>query len=80
MNLDFSEEQETLRTSARDSLTKECPKTFLRSLEEDERGYSLAWKVGSDLPATTASTIEGPRRQSWLSAIPISQGRWLPCK
>jgi len=40
MNLDLTEEQEMLRTSARDFLTKECPKTLVRKLEEDEKGYS----------------------------------------
>ncbi len=40
MNLDLTEEQEMLRTSARDFLTKECPKTLVRKLEEDKRGYS----------------------------------------
>jgi len=40
MNLDFSEEQEMLRTSARDFLTKECPKDLVRQLEEHEKGYS----------------------------------------
>ena len=40
MNLDFSEEQEMLRTTARDFLTKECPKSLVRELEEDEKGHS----------------------------------------
>ncbi len=40
MNLDLTEEQEMLRTSARDFLTKECPKSLVRQLEEDEKGYS----------------------------------------
>jgi alkylation response protein AidB-like acyl-CoA dehydrogenase len=40
MNLDLTEEQEMLRTSARDFLTKECPKTLVRKLEEDKKGYS----------------------------------------
>ncbi len=40
MNLDLTEEQEMLRTSARDFLTKECSKTLVRKLEEDEKGYS----------------------------------------
>jgi len=33
MDLDFTEEQEMLRTSARDFLTTECPKTLVRGLE-----------------------------------------------
>lgn len=58
MNLDLTEEQEMLRTSARDFLTKECPKALVRKLEEDEKGFSpelwskmaeLGW-VGLVLP------------------------------
>jgi len=50
MNLDFSEEQEMLRTSARDFLTKECPKTLVRELEEDEKGYSPElWRKMAEL-------------------------------
>ncbi len=51
MNLDFTEEQEMLRTMARDFLTKECPRTpTVRELEEDERGYSPEmWRKMADL-------------------------------
>src|SRR4030042_5051928 len=58
MNLDWTEEQEILRKSARDFLTKECPKALVRKLEEDEKGFSpelwskmaeLGW-VGLVLP------------------------------
>jgi alkylation response protein AidB-like acyl-CoA dehydrogenase len=40
MDITFTEEQEMLRKSARDFLTAECPKTKVRELEEDEKGYS----------------------------------------
>jgi len=50
MNLDFTEEQEMLRTSARDFLSTECPKTVVRELEESEEGYSKEmWKKMADL-------------------------------
>jgi alkylation response protein AidB-like acyl-CoA dehydrogenase len=50
MNLDLTEEQEMLRTSARDFLTKECPKTLVRKLEEDEKGYSPElWRKMAEL-------------------------------
>ncbi|MDY6907663.1 MAG: acyl-CoA dehydrogenase family protein [Chloroflexota bacterium] len=50
MNLDFTEEQEMLKTSARDFLTNECPKTLVRELEEDEKGYSPdLWKKMAEL-------------------------------
>jgi alkylation response protein AidB-like acyl-CoA dehydrogenase len=50
MNLDLTEEQEMLRTSARDFLTKECPKTLVRKLEEDQKGYSPElWSKMADL-------------------------------
>lgn len=50
MNLDFTEEQEMLRTSARDFLSTECPKTLVRELEESEQGYSPdLWKKMAEL-------------------------------
>lgn len=50
MNLDLTEEQEMLRTSARDFLSKECTKTLVRKLEEDEKGYSPElWRKMADL-------------------------------
>jgi len=39
MDFNFSEEQEMLRTLARDFLSRECPKTKARELEKDEKGY-----------------------------------------
>jgi alkylation response protein AidB-like acyl-CoA dehydrogenase len=50
MDFALSEEQEMLRNSARDFLTKECPKTLVRQMETDETGYSPAmWKGMADL-------------------------------
>ena len=50
MDLDFSEEQEMLRTSARDFLTVECPKSLVRQIEDDQLGYPPAlWKKMADL-------------------------------
>jgi alkylation response protein AidB-like acyl-CoA dehydrogenase len=40
MDITFTEEQEMLRKSASDFLATECPKTKVRELEEDEKGYS----------------------------------------
>ena len=40
MDLGLSEEQEMLRTSARDFLQKECPKQLVKQLDESEEGYS----------------------------------------
>lgn len=40
MDLGLSEEQEMLKTSARDFLQKECPKQLVRQLDESEEGYS----------------------------------------
>ena len=40
MDLDLSEDQKMLRTTARDFLEKECTKQFVREMEKDERGYS----------------------------------------
>jgi len=50
MDFALSEEQEMLRNSARDFLTKECPKTLVRQMETDEKGYSPSlWKGMADL-------------------------------
>jgi alkylation response protein AidB-like acyl-CoA dehydrogenase len=40
LDLDLSEDQKMLRATARDFLTKECPKRFVREMEQDEKGYS----------------------------------------
>ena len=39
MDFSFTEEQDMLRRSARDFLTKECPKARVREMAKDERGY-----------------------------------------
>jgi len=40
MDLGLSEEQEMLKTSARDFLQKECPKQLVRQLDDSDTGYS----------------------------------------
>jgi alkylation response protein AidB-like acyl-CoA dehydrogenase len=40
MDLDFTEEQDMLRNSARDFLSTECDKAMVRKIEESEEGYS----------------------------------------
>jgi alkylation response protein AidB-like acyl-CoA dehydrogenase len=46
MDLGLSEEQGLLKNAARDFLEKECPDTFVRQMEEDERGYTPEfWKM-----------------------------------
>ena len=50
MDFGFSEEQEMLRTSARDFLGKECPMTHVRKMMEDDRGFTDAeWKQMAEL-------------------------------
>ncbi|MDY7018967.1 MAG: acyl-CoA dehydrogenase family protein, partial [Chloroflexota bacterium] len=51
MEISFTEEQEMLRQTTRDFLTKECPKTEVRRLEEDEdKGYSTElWRGIAEL-------------------------------
>jgi alkylation response protein AidB-like acyl-CoA dehydrogenase len=50
MDLRFTEEQEMLRTSAKDFLAVECPKAKVRELEEDKVGFSPElWKKMSEL-------------------------------
>ncbi len=40
MDFNLTEEQEMLRTSSRDFLTNECPKSLVREMQQDEKGYS----------------------------------------
>jgi len=40
MDLDLSEEQEMLRAAAREFLQQESPVSFVRDMEEDERGFT----------------------------------------
>jgi len=50
MNLKLSEEQEMLKTMARDFLTDKFPKTAIKEIQADETGYSLPlWKEMADL-------------------------------
>ena len=50
MNLDFTEEQEILRRTARDFLAKEFPKTLVREMEEDASGFRAdIWKKMAEL-------------------------------
>jgi alkylation response protein AidB-like acyl-CoA dehydrogenase len=50
MNFELDEEQVMLKTSARDFLDKECPKRLVRTMMEDEKGYSPElWKKIADL-------------------------------
>jgi len=50
MDLGFSEEQEMLRTSARDFLANECPKDLVRQMADDEKGYTPElWRKMAEL-------------------------------
>lgn len=50
MDFNLSEEQKLLKQSIRDFLTKECPSTFVREMEEDEKGYTQEmWQRMADL-------------------------------
>jgi len=50
MDLGFTEEQEMLRNSARDFLEKECPKTLVKEMAEDEKGYTPElWRKMAEL-------------------------------
>jgi alkylation response protein AidB-like acyl-CoA dehydrogenase len=50
MDFSLSEEQEMLRKMARDFLVNECPKSLVREMEEDEKGYSPElWKKMAEL-------------------------------
>jgi|FaiFalFF_MnMetaG_3_1042247.scaffolds.fasta_scaffold00156_20 alkylation response protein AidB-like acyl-CoA dehydrogenase len=45
MDLGLTETQQMLKNSAREFLEKECPHTYVRAMEEDEKGYTTEmWK------------------------------------
>ncbi len=50
MDFGLSEEQEMLKTSARDFLQKECPKKLVKQLDEGDEGYSPElWRKMAEL-------------------------------
>ena len=50
MDFTLSEEQEMLKTMARDFLADKCPKTLVKEMEEDEKGYSPdLWREMAEL-------------------------------
>jgi 3-oxocholest-4-en-26-oyl-CoA dehydrogenase beta subunit len=50
MDLGLNEEQEMLKKSAREFLSKECPKKLVRELDESDSGYSKdLWKKMAEL-------------------------------
>lgn len=50
MDFGLNEEQEMLKTMARDFFTNECPKTHVREMMDDEKGYSPElWKKMAEL-------------------------------
>mgnify|MGYP001084518647 CR=1 FL=1 len=50
MDFNLSEEQEILKSMARDFLTTECPKKLVKEMVEDERGYPPElWRKMSEL-------------------------------
>jgi len=56
MDLGLSEEQEMLKTLARDFLQKECPKRLVRQLDESDEGYS-------------AELWQRMARQGWMGLV-----------
>ncbi len=50
MDLDINEEQKMFKTATRDFLSKECPKSLVRKMVNDERGYAPElWRKIADL-------------------------------
>lgn len=50
MDFNFTESQKLLQTSARDFFQKECPKSLVREMEKDEKGYPpQLWKKMAEL-------------------------------
>ena len=69
MDFGFTEEQEMLRKAARDFLEKECPKSMVREMAEDEKGYSPElWKkmAGLGWPGLVFPSRYGGNEGSFL--------------
>ncbi len=50
MNFNLTEEQEMIKKMARDFLTQKCPKSVIKQLEADKKGYSPElWQEMADL-------------------------------
>lgn len=50
MDLSFTEDQEMLRSVARDFLERECPKSLVKEMDEDEKGYTPdLWRKMAEL-------------------------------
>ncbi len=50
MDYSLSEQQEMLKNAARDFLEKECPKSHVREMEKDDKGYAPElWRKMADL-------------------------------
>jgi alkylation response protein AidB-like acyl-CoA dehydrogenase len=76
MDFTLSEEQEMLKTMARDFLADKCPKTFVKAMEDAEKGYSPEmWAEMAELggmglvfPRIIAISV---RRESGTWTIPL---------
>jgi alkylation response protein AidB-like acyl-CoA dehydrogenase len=72
MDFGLTEEQELLRKTARDFLTENCPKSFVRQMEVDEKGYSpQLWKRMAELGWTGLLLPEeyGGTGGNWLDLV-----------
>ena len=59
MDLGFSETQQMLRSSTGEFLSKECPLTLVRAMEEDDKGYTTElWQQMVDLGWTSLAFPE----------------------
>ncbi len=76
MDLDLTEEQQMLRTMARDFLSKECPRTLVRELEDDPKGYSPElWSAMAELGWTGLAIPEeyGGQGMGFLDLVILLQ-------
>jgi len=72
MDFGFTEEQEMLRSTARDFLEKECPKALVREMAEDEKGYPpQLWHKMAELgwPGLVFPTSYGGGGGSFLDLV-----------
>ena len=50
MDISYTDEQEMLKRTSREFLKQECPKSLVRDMEEDKKGYvPELWRKMADL-------------------------------
>jgi len=76
MNFDFNDEQKMLKKGARDFFEKECPKSLVRQMAEDEKGNPAEFMAKDGTTRLAGLDVPGEvRRQRREHDRPDRAGR-----